>query len=73
MGPLYEGLELGIGESILMKAVAASTGKTLANVKAQIEKLGDLGKVVEVLFSLRFLKWFSYGLFNSQAGKLRVL
>jgi DNA ligase N terminus len=53
VGPLHEGLELGLGESILMKAVASSTGKTLAAVKALVSKQGDLGKVVQVkLYSI---------------------
>ena len=29
MAPAYEGIELGIGENILMKAVSESTGKKL--------------------------------------------
>lgn len=43
LAPAYEGLELGIGESILMKAVADSTGRTLAMVKSSFQELGDLG------------------------------
>lgn len=46
--PDYEPLELGIGESILMKAIGESTGRTLAKVKEAYKKDGDLGKVAQV-------------------------
>jgi DNA ligase 1 len=46
--PDYEGLELGIGESLLMKAICESSGKTLAAVKAEYKKIGDLGMVAQV-------------------------
>ncbi|KAI5481277.1 DNA ligase [Pseudohyphozyma bogoriensis] len=43
--PDYEPLELGIGESLLMKAIGESCGRTLAQVKADYKKVGDLGEV----------------------------
>ncbi|KZT50475.1 DNA ligase I [Calocera cornea HHB12733] len=43
--PDYVGLELGIGESILEKAIAESTGRSLAKIKADLRKEGDLGLV----------------------------
>lgn len=45
IAPAYEGIELGIGESILIRAVAAATGKKDSVIKAEYEKLGDLGLV----------------------------
>lgn len=48
IGPVHEGKELGLGESMLLKAVASSTGKTLPQVKAELARLGDLGKVVQI-------------------------
>ncbi|EJT98065.1 ATP-dependent DNA ligase [Dacryopinax primogenitus] len=43
--PDYVGLELGVGESILEKAIAESTGRSLAKIKADLKKEGDLGLV----------------------------
>ncbi|GAA6053890.1 hypothetical protein JCM3770_005319 [Rhodotorula araucariae] len=45
LAPEYESLELGIGESLLMKAIGESCGRTLAQVKAEYKKIGDLGEV----------------------------
>jgi len=45
LAPEYESLELGIGESLLMKAIGESCGRSLAQVKAEYKKIGDLGEV----------------------------
>eukprot|EP01105_Mastigella_eilhardi_P013329 TRINITY_DN3032_c0_g1_i1.p1 TRINITY_DN3032_c0_g1~~TRINITY_DN3032_c0_g1_i1.p1 ORF type:complete len:883 (-),score=260.58 TRINITY_DN3032_c0_g1_i1:76-2724(-) len=45
LGPDYTGIELGVGESILIKAVADATGRTAARVKADLATMGDIGKV----------------------------
>ncbi|KAI9262152.1 ATP-dependent DNA ligase [Phascolomyces articulosus] len=45
--PDYEGLELGIGESLLMKAVAESTGRALKVIQKDYHKTGDLGTVAK--------------------------
>jgi DNA ligase-1 len=47
LAPAYEGLELGIGESVLMKAIAEATGRSLASIKADVAEKGDLGIVAE--------------------------
>uniref|UniRef100_T1JW70 DNA ligase n=2 Tax=Tetranychus urticae TaxID=32264 RepID=T1JW70_TETUR len=47
LGPAYEGLELGIGETIIMKALANATGRRVDQIKADIKKKGDLGLVAE--------------------------
>ncbi|OSD03402.1 ATP-dependent DNA ligase [Trametes coccinea BRFM310] len=43
--PDYIGIELGIGESLLIKAISESTGRSMAVVKADLKKEGDLGLV----------------------------
>ncbi|KEF52198.1 DNA ligase 1 [Exophiala aquamarina CBS 119918] len=41
----YAGIELGIGESLIMKAIGESSGRSLAVIKADHQKIGDLGLV----------------------------
>ncbi|KIL70848.1 hypothetical protein M378DRAFT_155782 [Amanita muscaria Koide BX008] len=43
--PDYVGIELGIGESLLIKAIGESTGRSLSVVKADLKREGDLGLV----------------------------
>ena len=48
IAPDYEGLELGIGESLLVKAIAESSGRSVQQVKNELEKTGDLGDIAQV-------------------------
>ncbi|KAL1991226.1 hypothetical protein VTN49DRAFT_5730 [Thermomyces lanuginosus] len=41
----YAGIELGIGESLIMKAIGESTGRSLAVIKSDQNEIGDLGLV----------------------------
>jgi DNA ligase-1 len=45
VAPAHEGIELGIGDATLIKALAAATGKTDGNIKKAYEETGDLGLV----------------------------
>ncbi|KAJ1981244.1 ATP-dependent DNA ligase Cdc17 [Dimargaris xerosporica] len=47
LAPQYEGVELGVGESLLIKAVAEATGRNAAKVKSDLAKLGDIGLVAK--------------------------
>ncbi|XP_071217045.1 DNA ligase 1 isoform X2 [Salvelinus alpinus] len=47
LGPAYMGLELGVGDTVLMKAVAQATGRQLDKIKAEAAEKGDLGLVAE--------------------------
>ncbi|KAJ2887104.1 ATP-dependent DNA ligase Cdc17 [Coemansia aciculifera] len=47
IAPDHEGIELGIGEAILIKSIAAATGKQASRVKQEHQELGDLGLVVQ--------------------------
>jgi DNA ligase-1 len=41
----YEGVELGIGESLLMKAICESCGRSMIKLKEDHRQIGDLGEV----------------------------
>ena len=41
----YAGIELGIGESLIMKAIGETTGRNLTIIKADQAEIGDLGLV----------------------------
>jgi DNA ligase-1 len=45
LGADYTGVELGIGESLIMKAIGESTGRSLAVIKTDQNDIGDLGLV----------------------------
>ncbi|XP_071641524.1 DNA ligase 1 isoform X4 [Temnothorax longispinosus] len=47
LAPAYEGIEFGVADQNLMKAVAQCTGRTLAQIKADVQEVGDLGIVAE--------------------------
>ncbi|XP_044184001.1 DNA ligase 1-like isoform X2 [Acropora millepora] len=47
LAPAYEGMELGVGDNVLMKAVAESTGRSLQQIKVDVGEKGDLGIVAE--------------------------
>ncbi|CAE6502936.1 unnamed protein product [Rhizoctonia solani] len=45
LAPDYTGIELGIGESLLVKAIGESTGRKIDAIKDELKKEGDLGLV----------------------------
>ncbi|KAG1672815.1 DNA ligase 1 [Nymphon striatum] len=47
IAPAYEGLELGVGDGVVMKAIAEATGRTVKKIKADVLTKGDLGLVAE--------------------------
>lgn len=45
LAPDYAGIELGIGESLIMKAIGETTGRSLQVIKMDQKEIGDLGLV----------------------------
>eukprot|EP00890_Picochlorum_soloecismus_P002104 jgi/Picsp_1/2895/NSC_01120-R1_dna ligase len=45
ISPAHEGIELGIGDSILIKSISQATGRKEAAIKADCDENGDLGMV----------------------------
>ncbi|CAG9463109.1 unnamed protein product [Pedinophyceae sp. YPF-701] len=45
VAPAYEGVELGLGDATLIKALAACTGRKEDKVKAEYGEVGDLGRM----------------------------
>jgi DNA ligase-1 len=51
--PPYEGVEVGLGERLLMAAIAMAYGTQPAVVRRRFRQLGDLGLVAEALATVR--------------------
>lgn len=47
LGPTYEGLELGLGEALLVKAIASTTGRAPQKIRQELSERGDLGLVAQ--------------------------
>ncbi|CAG9804144.1 unnamed protein product [Chironomus riparius] len=47
VAPAFEGLELGVAETNIMKAIAQTTGRSLQQIKSDSQQIGDLGVVAE--------------------------
>ena len=47
--PPYEGVELGVGDKLLIYAIAASYGASTTTVERRYQRLGDLGLVAAAL------------------------
>ena len=49
VAPPFEGLDVGIGEKFVEKAIATASGYTIEQVHSNYKKTGDLGKAAELL------------------------
>lgn len=47
LAPAYEGIELGIGDGVLIKVISEATGRSAQHVKAEFSEKGDLGIIAE--------------------------
>lgn len=47
VAPAFEGLELGVAETNIMKAIAQTTGRSMDQIKRDSQETGDLGIVAE--------------------------
>ncbi|KAJ8037545.1 DNA ligase 1 [Holothuria leucospilota] len=47
LAPAYEGVELKVGEGVLIKAISAATGRSAATLKSEANEKGDLGIVAQ--------------------------
>ena len=47
LAPFFEPIEIGMGEKLVMAAIAQASGRPVAEITALYDKLGDLGLVAE--------------------------
>lgn len=52
VAPDYDGIELGIGDTILFKALAQATGRTLDKIKLEFQEKGDIKMSSSILLSI---------------------
>lgn len=48
IAPAYEGVELNLGEALLIKTIADATGRTVGAIKEELQRVGDLGLLAQV-------------------------
>lgn len=47
IAPAYEGKEMGVGDGMILKAIASSTGGTVGKLRKKMAQLGDLGALAQ--------------------------
>eukprot|EP00026_Physarum_polycephalum_P001905 Phypoly_transcript_01908.p1 GENE.Phypoly_transcript_01908~~Phypoly_transcript_01908.p1 ORF type:complete len:972 (+),score=243.78 Phypoly_transcript_01908:40-2955(+) len=47
IAPAYEGIELNLGEALLIKTIADATGRTANSIKEELQRVGDLGLLAQ--------------------------
>ena len=52
--PNFEGVELGIAEKLVMKAMSKSSGIPLKKIEDDYNKGGDLGQTAEIFYNKKF-------------------
>lgn len=77
VAPAFENVELGIGDSLIMKAITEATGRTLKAVKDELKRLGDLGLVAAASRSTQRMLGFGAkpkaSTISGILGKLRAI
>lgn len=58
IAPSYEGIELGVGEKLLLKALSMASGISQEKLEAKYPELGDIGKLAEWAVEKRVAKSF---------------
>ena len=56
LSPAYEGLELGLGEKLTIKAIAESSGRSVKEVEEKYGILGDLGETAKEIAKFKYQK-----------------
>jgi len=52
VAPLYEPLEFGIADKLMIKAISIATGLNQSQIQEEFKKIGDLGFVMENCYSI---------------------
>ena len=45
IAPDWMGIEMGVGDSILMKSISSIVGRTVSQIRESMNEIGDLGEV----------------------------
>jgi len=56
LGPSYEGLEIGLADKMVMRAISRSANIDVEKVESLFQKTGDLGLVIEKLYEAKLRK-----------------